>query len=104
MKRHLRFTFKLIPIMVDPLSAAGLAIGILDVLITLGERRGDLISTAQAFEDVSYCIRVSWRALIFAQDTATFYNLVNDENIQTKLLSNLMFSECAMRTSVLQTD
>jgi hypothetical protein len=48
MKRHLSFTFKLIPIMVDPLSAAGLAIGILEVLITLGERLGDLISTAHA--------------------------------------------------------
>ncbi|KAL2846887.1 hypothetical protein BJY01DRAFT_213151 [Aspergillus pseudoustus] len=66
--------------MCDPLSAAGLAIGVLDILITLGERLGDLISTAQAFED----------------DTATFYNLINDENIQTKLLSNLMFSECSV--------
>jgi hypothetical protein len=45
----------LVSIMVDPLSAAGLAIGVLDVLITLGERLGDLISTAQAFEDVSRC-------------------------------------------------
>lgn len=39
--------------MIDPLSVAGLAIAIIDALIKLGERTGELISDANAFENVN---------------------------------------------------
>ncbi|KAJ5151045.1 uncharacterized protein N7482_010297 [Penicillium canariense] len=64
--------------MIDPLSLAGLTITIVDVLIKLGERTAELISDANAFES----------------DSNEMRHLVNDENLQTKLLRNLLFSEC----------
>lgn len=39
--------------MIDPLSVAGLTITVVDALIKLGERTGELISDANAFESVS---------------------------------------------------
>jgi hypothetical protein len=39
--------------MIDPLSVAGLTIAVIDALIKLGERTGDLISDANGFESVS---------------------------------------------------
>ncbi|CEJ60904.1 hypothetical protein PMG11_09458 [Penicillium brasilianum] len=64
--------------MIDPLSVAGLTITVVDALIKLGERTSELIQDANAFESDSNELR----------------NLVNDENIQTKLIRNLLFSEC----------
>lgn len=39
--------------MIDPLSVAGLTIAVVDALIKLGDRTGELISDANAFESVS---------------------------------------------------
>ncbi|KAK2763148.1 hypothetical protein FQN54_009784 [Arachnomyces sp. PD_36] len=64
--------------MVDPVSIAGLTIAVVDALIKLGERTAELISDANAFEN----------------DSSELRNLVNDENIQNKLIRNLLFSEC----------
>lgn len=39
--------------MLDPLSVAGLTIAVIDALIKLGERTAELISDANAFENVN---------------------------------------------------
>ncbi|KAJ5102938.1 hypothetical protein N7532_003467 [Penicillium argentinense] len=71
--------------MIDPISVAGLTITIVDALIKLGERTAELISDANAFENTD-----------IGQDASESRNLVQDENLQTKLLRNLLFSECSV--------
>ena len=80
--------------MIDPLSVAGLTITVIDALIKLGDRTGELISDVNAFESVSQLHHARDTMLISQQDSNELANLVNDENLQTKLIRNLLFSEC----------
>ncbi|KAL2871163.1 uncharacterized protein BJX67DRAFT_218534 [Aspergillus lucknowensis] len=64
--------------MTDPVSVAGITVAVVDALIKYGERTAELISDARAFHDVS----------------TKLHRLVVDENLQTKLLKGLLFSEC----------
>jgi hypothetical protein len=62
---------------IDPLSIAGLTIGIIDQLLKLGERTAELVNDARAFDD----------------ETRKLLNKIEDENIRTRLLRGLLFSE-----------
>ncbi|KAJ5807341.1 hypothetical protein N7447_010797 [Penicillium robsamsonii] len=77
--------------MVDPLSIAGLTIGVIQVIIELSERTAELIHDANSFES-----KAMKPAPDRGQDSNELQNLVNDENIQTKLLKTLLFSQCTV--------
>ncbi|KAI9692661.1 MAG: hypothetical protein M1820_009495 [Bogoriella megaspora] len=61
--------------MPDPLSIAGLAIGIFDQLLKLGERTAQLVSDSKSFNE----------------DTNHYYNKLIDENNRTKQLQHILF-------------
>ncbi|KAL4902357.1 hypothetical protein BDW74DRAFT_186888 [Aspergillus multicolor] len=64
--------------MIEPLSVAGLTIAVVDGLIKYGEWTAELISDTRGF----------------ANDSNKLYQLAVDENVQSRLLRNLLFSEC----------
>lgn len=67
-----------LPLMaIDPLSIAGLSLAALDQLLKLGERTYELIQDSRAFDD----------------DTRKLSSKIADENIRTRLLRGLLFSE-----------
>lgn len=63
--------------MIDPLSIAGLSLAAFDQLLKLGERTFELIQDARAFDD----------------ETRRLANKIKDENIRTRLLRNLLFTD-----------
>ncbi|KAJ5178875.1 hypothetical protein N7492_002085 [Penicillium capsulatum] len=63
--------------MTDPISILGLTFTVVDLLIKHGERTAELISDVRAFESDSIELR----------------NLVQDENLQSKLLRTLLFTK-----------
>jgi hypothetical protein len=65
-----------LPLM-DPLSIAGLTIGLFDTLLKLGERTAELVSDSRAFDE----------------ETRKLSNKIEDENLRTRLLRGLLFSE-----------
>jgi hypothetical protein len=65
---------------IDPLSIAGLTIGVLDQLLKLGERTAELVNDARAFDE----------------ETRKLSNKIEDENLRTRLLRGLLFSEASV--------
>lgn len=66
--------------MIDPLSLAGLTLAIIDQLLKIGERTAELVNDARAFDD----------------ETRKLSNKIDDENLRTRLLRGLLFSEAAV--------
>ncbi len=66
--------------MLDPLSIAGLSLAALDQLLKLGERTFELVDDSRAFDD----------------DTRKLSNKIADENLRTRLLRGLLFSEASV--------
>lgn len=64
----------------DPASIAGLTIAVLDQLLKIGERTYELVQDARAFDD----------------ETQKLSNKIGDENLRTRLLRGLLFSEAAV--------
>ena len=63
--------------MIDPVSIAGLSLAAFDQLLRLGERTYELVQDARAFDD----------------ETRRLSNKIEDENIRTRLLRGLLFTE-----------
>ncbi|KAJ0414706.1 hypothetical protein BJY00DRAFT_305397 [Aspergillus carlsbadensis] len=66
--------------MIDPVSISGLTIAVVDALIRYGERTAELISEVRTFNE----------------DSSKLHQLVVDENVQSRLLRTLLFSECSV--------